>query len=80
MPGLPIHRDKRPLRFQRPMKILSEHFFLVAIVAGVHLPNRRVLCRCEQTFPVTGHQRPKFKKIANEVRLQINLHNFGVRL
>jgi hypothetical protein len=53
-----------------PREKFSENLFLIAIVSRVLLPNQRVGSYCEQAFPIFRPQRPKFKKIANMVRLQ----------
>jgi hypothetical protein len=62
--------------FQRFSKKIPEHVLFITIRTGMLLPNQRVGSHCEQPFPIVSPDRPKFKKIAHEARLQVQCLHF----
>ena len=72
--SLPVDDNKGTPRFQRLPEKLVEHLFLVTIAGRMLLPNQRVRSHCEQAIPIIRPKRPKLKKVANEVRLQLEHH------
>src|SRR5207244_12024585 len=71
LPVLSVHRNKGASGRQRLEKIFSEDGFLVAFVGRMQFPDLWVRSRGEQHFRISGPQRSEFKKLADEVRLQV---------
>src|SRR5207248_5695759 len=74
LPSLRIRREQCTARLQRLLKEHPEHWLLIAVVAGVLLPDERVCSYSVQGMKIVHSKRPQLDKLAFQGRLQFKRH------